>query len=591
MSVLAAALLAACGGGNNSSTANPQSARSGSQGATRERAQGAGHDEVQGTNHADAFRLLTQATFGPTDADLANVQASGVASWIDQQEALPLRYSFLQRWNSDNALLSGTGGASSTSVDSGIYQAALQSDDQLRQRVTLALSEIFVVSMQDLGLSGAKSQTAAAYYDTLQQDAFGNYRTLLQDVALSPAMGEYLSMLGNPLENPRTGRIPDQNFAREVMQLFSIGLLQLNLDGTPKLDGNGNPGETYGPDDIDGLSRVFTGWSWYGPDKSPQRFKSAQGYLTPDRLYTPMQDYPDFHSLSEKNFLGTTIPAQQTPDAPGNLKIAFDALFNHPNTGPFISKQLIQRLVTSNPSPAYVARVATVFNDDGNGTRGNLAAVVKAILLDAEARDPGMAQGPGFGKLREPVLRLTAFLRAYHATSDSGLMLIGSTDDPGTALDQSPLRAPTVFNFFRPEYVNAGGQTAANGLVAPEMQITSETSIAGYVNYMMAGVRAGVGMRGLGSKASRPDVQPDYTAATALANDSSLLVPDVCARLVGDTVDADLITQIRAAVDSIKVPAWNKEHTNGQQIANALGNRVQVAVLLALASPEYITQK
>jgi hypothetical protein len=186
---------------------------------------------------------------------------------------------------------------------------------------------------------------------------------------------------------------------------------------------------------------------------------------------------------------------------------------------------------------------------------------------------------------------MTAFLRAYNATTDSGLVLIGGTDDPGLNLAQSPLRSPTVFNFFRPEYVNAGGQTAAMGLVAPEMQITTETSVAGYVNFMMGGVQRGIGMRGLTGQGSRPDVQPDYTAATALANDSSLLVPDVCARLIGDTVPADLVTQMRTAVDSITVPAWNKDHTNGQAIANALHNRVLVAVLLALASPEYITQK
>jgi uncharacterized protein (DUF1800 family) len=393
------------------------------------------------------------------------------------------------------------------------------------------------------------------------------------------------------MEAPRIGRIPDQNFAREVMQLFSIGLVQLNIDGTPKLDGNGNPAYTYGPADIDGLSRVFTGWSWFGPDKSKQRFYSTPGWLTPDRLYNPMQDYPDYHSVSEKDFLGAVVPAQAQPDPWASLKIGLDTLFNHPNTGPFISKQLIQRLVSSNPSPAYVARVATVFNNDGTGVRGNLGAVVKAILTDNEARDPALAQSPGFGKLREPVLRLTAFLRAYHATTDSGLVLLGSTDDPGTGLDQSPLRSTTVFNFFRPEYVFAGGETAANGLVAPELQITSETTVAGYANYMMGAVARGVGMRGLTGQATRNDVQPDFTAATALAGDSSQLVPDVCARLIGDTVDADLVTQIRAAVDSIAVPAWNKTHSNGAQIANALHNRVLTAVLLALASPEYITQK
>ena len=580
----AATLLAACGGGNNDAAGANTAARANGQGMSHQA-------DGLSTTHADAFRLLTQATFGATDADVATVMAEGVPAWVDQQEALPLRYSYLARWNADNALLAAQGGAGSQDMVSAVYQGALQADDQLRQRITLALSELFVVSMQDLSLGGPKSQSAASYYDTLQQDAFGNFRTLLQDVAVHPAMGQYLSWLGNAKESVKKGRIPDQNFAREVMQLFTIGLVQLNMDGSAKLDGNGLPVYTYGASDIDGLSHVFTGFSWFGPDKNPKRFYSSPAWLTPDRLWNPMQSYPDFHSTLEKDFLKTTIPASDTPDPDGDLKIALDALFNHPNVGPFISKQLIKRLVTSNPSAPYVARVARVFNDDGSGVRGNLKAVVKAVLTDNEARNPDLAAQPGYGKLREPVLRLTAFLRAYHATSDSGLVLIGNTDDAGNGLAQSPLRSPSVFNFFRPEFTFAGGRTSANGLVAPEMQITSETSVAGYINTMMAAVSRGTGMKGLTGQASRPDVQPVFDAAQALAYDSSLLVADVCARLIGDNVNADLITQIRIAVDSINVPPPNKGGTNGQQIANALHNRVLTAVLLALASPEYITQK
>jgi uncharacterized protein (DUF1800 family) len=392
------------------------------------------------------------------------------------------------------------------------------------------------------------------------------------------------------MENPKIGRIPDQNFAREVMQLFTIGLVQLNIDGTPKLV-NGQPVPTYTPADIDGLSRVFTGFSWAGPDTSKQRFFSNPNYLAPERLYTPMQAYPAYHSTSEKDFLGAVIPTQATADPTGDLNIALDTLFNHPNVGPFISKQLIQRLVTSNPSPAYVARIATVFNNDGTGVRGNLKAVVKAILMDTEARDPAKAATASFGKIKEPVLRLTSFLRAYNATSDSGLYLIGLSDDPGTGLAQSPLRSATVFNFYRPGYVNAGGVTAANGMVAPEMQITTETSVAGYANYMMGVVTRGVGLHGMTGGTSRNDVQPDFSAAQNLATDSASLVNDVTARLIGDTVNADLKTQIQTAVDSIKIPVLNKQGTNTAQIENAKHNRVMTAVLLTLASPEYIAQK
>jgi uncharacterized protein (DUF1800 family) len=583
LSSMTAAMLAACGGGSGDASA-PQAA---GDNADRRQAEGA---KALTTNHADAFRLLTQASFGPTDATVSNVMSTGISGWIDAQEALPVRANYLARWNSDNAALAANGGATPQTVDSSFYQAAMANDDQLRERVAYALSQIFVVSMQDLALAGPKSQTSASYMDMLNQDAFGNFRSLLNDVAMHPAMGQYLSTLGNAKEAPKIGRIPDQNFAREVMQLFTIGLVQLNLNGTPKLV-NGQPVPTYGPADIDGLSRVFTGFSWAGPDTSKQRFYSTPGYLADNRLYTAMQAYPQYHSTSEKDFLGAVVPAQGTPDPAASLNTALDTLFNHPNVGPFISKQLIQRLVTSNPSPAYVARVATVFNNDGTGARGNMKAVVKTILTDTEARDPAKAATPGFGKVKEPVLRLTAFLRAYNATSDSNLWLIGSTDDPGVGLAQSPLRSETVFNFYRPGYVSAGGATAANGLVAPEMQITTETSVAGYANFMMGVVQRGVGMKGLLGTASRNDVQPDFSAAQNLATDSASLVNDVTARLIGDTVDASLKSQIQTAVDSIPIPALNKAGSNGPQIENAKHNRVLTAVLLTLASPEYIAQK
>jgi uncharacterized protein (DUF1800 family) len=533
--------------------------------------------------------VLTQATFGPTDADVSNVMNLGDSAWIDAQLAMAPQTNYLARWNSDNAATNGNAG--SQTLDSGIYQAAMADGDQLRQRVAYALSQIFVVSTQDKSIGNAKSQASADYYDMLTKDAFGSFRTLIQDVSLHPAMGNYLSALSNAKENPKVGRIPDQNFAREVMQLFTIGLVQLNIDGTPKLGADGNPIYTYSQADIDGLSRVFTGWGWYGPDNSKARWNSSASVLTPDRMWNPMQAYPDYHSTSEKDFLGVTIPTSATPDTPGDLKVALDTLFNHPNVGPFISKQLIQRLVTSNPSPAYVSRVASVFNNDGTGARGNLAAVVKAILMDDEARNPNNVTNPGFGKIKEPVLRLTSFLRAYHSTSDSGLWLIGTTDDAGDQLDQSPMRSDSVFNFYRPGYMNAGGATAFNGLVAPEMQITDESSVAGYANFMMSVLQRGVGSNGLNGTGTRNDVQPDLSGAVNLATDSTALVNDVTARLIGDTVDADLKTQIQIAVDSITIPAPNKAGTNGPAIAKAKLNRALTAVMLAIASPEYIVQK
>jgi uncharacterized protein (DUF1800 family) len=582
LSAVTAASLAACGGGNGSGTPTAGAAAVGHDARAQSTA------NAGATTHADAFRLLTQATFGPTDADISNVMNQGVSSWLDSQLAMAPQANYLARWNADNAATNGNAG--SQTVDSAIYQAALANPDQLRQRVAYALSQIFVISTQDKSIGNAKSNTSADYYDMLTRDAFGSFRTLIEDVAMHPAMGNYLSTLSNAKENPKVGSIPDQNFAREIMQLFTIGLVKLNIDGTPVLV-NGQPVYTYTQSDIDGMSRVWTGWGWYGPDNSKARWNSSASVLTPDRMWNPMQAYPTYHSTSEKDFLGVVIPVQSTPDPAASRKVALDTLFNHPNVAPFISKQLIQRLVTSSPSPAYVARVATVFNDDGTGVRGNLAAVVKAILMDTEARSATNVTNPGFGKVKEPVLRLTSFLRAYGATSDSGLWLIGTTDDAGLELDQSPLRSESVFNFYRPGYMNAGGATAFNGLVAPELQITTESSVAGYANYMMGVLQRGVGANGLNGQGTRNDVQPNLSGAVALATDSTALVNDVTARLIGDTVNPDLVTQIKIAVDSIVIPAPNKAGTNGPAIAKAKTNRALTAVMLTLASPEYIVQK
>jgi uncharacterized protein (DUF1800 family) len=581
-----AAALAACGGATGGGTAGDRSPEAEAPGMSIAAAPRAARAEAgAGTSRTDAFRLLTQATFGPTEADIEHVMAIGAAAWIDEQLALPVRASHLARWNADNR--ANKDGASPATVESSFYQEAMTDDDQLRQRVTYALSQIFVVSMLDLSLSGSKSQSAASYLDTLAQNSFGTYRALLGAVAVHPAMGQYLSTMGNRKEDPAVGRIPDQNFAREVMQLFSIGLVQLDLDGTPKP----GPVYTYGPSDIDGLSRVFTGFSWAGPDTSAQRFFNNPDAQAQDRLYTPMQPYAQFHSLSEKDFLGKVIPAQAVSRPDQNLDTALDTLAAQPNVAPFISRQLIQRLVTSNPSPRYVARVATVFNDDGHGVRGNLGAVVRAILLDKEARERFVFVRDTYGKVREPVLRLTAFLRAYNAQSDSGKYLIASTDDPGTELAQSPLRARSVFNFYRPGYVSPGGPAEARGMVLPEMQITNESSVAGYANFMIASVRYGVGAHGVDGRAPRCDVQPDYTAATALADDPASLVDDTLARLIGQHVDPTLKTQIVDAVTSVEVPALRPDGSNADYVAKQRQNRVYAAVVLTLASPEFVVQR
>jgi uncharacterized protein (DUF1800 family) len=606
--LLASVFLAACGGGSDGAGASQTASAQSSSGAGTRATQGVGTQATrrtasnvdggadgrsygaEGTTRTDAFRLLTQATFGPVESEVGRVMSLGDAGWIDEQLAKPAQAVHLARWRADDAAAKAKNAkdtAGALSVVSSFYQQALQADDQLRQRTAFALSQIFVVSLVDL--ANERAESVASYYDMLEADAFGNFRKLLQDVAMHPAMGQYLSHLKNRKEDLVLGRVPDQNFAREIMQLFSIGLLQLNTDGTLKLDDNGEPIETYSTADIEGLSSVFTGFSFYGPDTQNARFFGK--LQDPERLVMPMQGYPQYHSVLEKRFLGAVVAPQSPADPAASLKAAIDTIFAHPNVGPFISRRLIQRLVTSAPSPAYVRRVAAVFNNNGLGQRGDLKAVVRAVLLDDEARSATVAADPQYGKVKEPVLRLTAFLRAFGARSDSGKVLMNVTDDPGLSLGQTPLRSPSVFNFYRPGYVPAGGEAAALDMTLPEMQITDESSVAGYVNYVLGAVRVGVGPSGTDGKATRPDLQPDYTALQPLVTDPALLVDTVNARLFGEPVDAALRDETIAAVTSIVIPELNKYGTNQRLIDKAKANRLWTAVALPLVSPEFIVQR
>ena len=310
------------------------------------------------------------------------------------------------------------------------WNSALTGKDALRKRVQFALSELFVISSQD-AIVGQMPRGVAKYDDMLGNDAFGNYRQLLEDVTLNPMMGVYLSILAN--DKGDATRDPDENYAREVMQLFTIGLNKLNADGSMQLDGSGKPIPTYGLTDVQGMAKIFTGFSWNMPGNTSEQAWSGYGamYVGPGfgQDLLPLTAYPNHHSSDEKDFLGTTV-GPGGADAAGDLKFALDALFNHPNLPPFVSKQLIQHLVTSNPSPAYVQRVAAVFMDNGQGVRGDLKAVITAILMDDEARNLNSATSPNYGKLQEPLLRFTHMARAFTAESRSGAFDVGSTEDP-----------------------------------------------------------------------------------------------------------------------------------------------------------------
>ena len=567
-----AAVLVACGGGGGGGTTGP----------------GPAAPEMPASREA-AARFLTQATFGPTDADVDRVLAIGYAAWIDEQFTKPVSQHRLA-WETAEAAAKA---ADPNNSNAGVYQngtinafwkAAVTGEDQLRQRVAYALSQIMVISMQD-GTVGDNPRAVSAYFDLLADKGLGSYRDLLEGVSLHPMMGVYLSHLRNQKADARSGRVPDENFAREVMQLFSIGLHELNADGSAKLNA-GTRIDTYSSADIGGLARVFTGWSWDCPGAPASGCfysGSLSGVSDPDRHFKPMIGYPSFHSTEAKAFLGRTIAAQTTADPRASLQEALDTLANHPNIGPFIGKQLIQRLTSSNPSPAYVSAVAGAFADNGRGQRGDLKHVVKTVLMHPEAR----AMTNTSGKLREPVLRLSAFLRAHGFRSDSGEFRVGNTDNPGTALGQTPMRSPSVFNFYRPGYVAPGTQATAAGLVVPEMQLVHETTAAGYVNFMRDNVGSGVGA--FNSALNRREMQGDFTAELALADRPPDLVALANRKLVYGSMPAVLASEIEGAVASIAIPAATG--SNQAAIDSAKRNRVNTALLLTLVSPEFQVQK
>jgi len=492
-----------------------------------------------------ASRFLSQAAIGYARSDIANVTSQGFSGWLNSQFAMARPQRF---W--DFLTVNGYNSAANQNNQAGfdpmMWSQLMGSADVLRQRVGLALLSQWVVSID--GISTTFRQFAmAAYLDRLWDNAFGNFRDIMEAVSTSTAMGIYLTFLGNRKANPATGSIPDENYARELMQLFTIGLSQLNMDGTPQLPA-GQLVSTYTQADVAQAARVWTGYTY------------ASGVnTTPDRHLLPMVVNAAQFENGGASFLGINVPLG--PDSAQARKVALDGLFQHPNVPPFVSKQLIQHLVTSNPSPAYVQRVANVFADNGSGVRGDMKEVVRAILLDSEARDDGVIASQSFGKLREPVVRLVQWARAFKVTSPTNAWPFGNTNSTANRIGQSPGRAPSVFNFFRPGYVPPGTQLAANGLTAPEFQITAEPSLIAYTNYMQAVIQNGAG-----------EARPDYSALTPLAADSQALLDELNLLLAAGQIHPTVIGQMKTALDSI---------TNTT-------NRIYAAVLLVMASPDYL---
>ena len=578
----AAALLAACGGGGSEGSSPGPGLVAGDSGANPVLSRPASNEE--------AARFLLQAQFSASDADIAAVRNKAYAPWLTEQFNAPADVTGLAWLDSRgyNAISNATRYYdNSYPGDYMIWNQLMTSTDAVRKRAALALSEYFVVSLSGLDVAW-RSHVLAAWWDVLAANAFGNFRKLLEDVTLNAAMGLYLNTKGNMKENAATGRAPDENFGREVMQLFTLGLYQLNLDGSEKRGADGSKLETYTQSDISNIARVFTGWD-FDQTQNVNTLEPVQNRNIPNTSFTrlPMRLNPANHSTLAATFLGSTVPAGT--DGVLALKIALDTLFNHPNVGPFFGKQMIQRLVTSNPSPAYVARVAGAFNNNGAGVRGDLKAVFSAVLLDEEARGAAGLSQPGFGKLREPMLRLVQWGRSFGIASARGSWKIGDLSNPASQLGQSPLRSHSVFNFFRPGYVPPSTALSATQTTAPEFQLVNESSVGGYLNYMQGVIRNGIFVNApdLPNNASNAangfDIAAAYSAELPLAGDAVALVKRLNLLLCAGQLSADNQALIVNALNATAITASSSD--------SARRDRVAAGVLLVMASADYLIQK
>ena len=558
------------------------------------------------SNETLAGRFLIQASFGPSAAAISGLLSTTYSGWIDAQLTMPPTYHLPYVRARANEYLNRNPGNDGyqTPRQEAWWQNAVMAPDQLRQRMAFALSQILVIS-QDSNLDD-DNDGVAAYYDILVRNAFGNYRQLLEEVTLSPMMGTYLSMIRNQKPNTSTGQQPDENYAREIMQLFTIGLSQLNLDGSLKLDLAGLPIPTYTQADIVGLAHVFTGWGPYYDPANPPKQDNGTNQTTSNWFrygwdpLRPMTFYTAFGDLQTRTIVGGVTVAS-TLTGPQRLKLALDTLFNHPNVGPFLARQLIQRFVTSNPSPAYISRVATAFNNNGAGVRGDLGATIRAVLLDSEAHRANPLADGQFGKLTEPLLRITRLFRAfppspriYGATGDNRLFLNLKDSYPYYMDEQAPLYSPTVFNFFKPEFAKPGAITTA-GLVSPEFQIYDDVTAMQETNRNNSLIYSNISVTetvpsGMNIKL---DLSEPLAILTAIASPTptqaaaaqATLVDYFNQRLLGGTMSPFLRQKILDAYTaSVTAPS-----TLSYSAANQL-KRVQMGLYLVMFSPEFNVQ-
>jgi uncharacterized protein (DUF1800 family) len=524
---------------------------------------------------ADAARFLTQASFGPTWSEIQALRTGGYEAWFAAQYAAPASriVPYLDMIDA---------------IPEPVYQNArleawwrntVTGPDQLRQRVAYALSQILVVSDASAALD-IQVYAIGHYYDILVNGAFGNYRDLLGNVTRSPAMGAYLSMLANQKPDVVANVRPDENYAREILQLFSIGLVELHPDGSVRLDNQGQPIPSYDQFHIKTFAHVFTGWHFGNCDGFLFCFP---GYPVAVGWTVPMQAFDDFHHVEpdadpDNNtfLLGVSRPSGGTPES--NLELALDNIFDHPNVGPFIARRLIQNLVTSNPRPQYIARVAAAFDDNGQGVRGDLRAVVRAVLMDIDARNGHQSNPTTFGKVREPLLRQTQLWRAFSAASADGRY---RDWNPEFDFAQAPNRSPSVFNFYLPDY-RPPGEIAAAQLYSPELQIVTETFVTRTANHFWnMAEREHVGSP-FAQNPAADRILVDFRPIQPLAQTIDPLLDRLNVLLMSGQMSSAMRTVLRDYLATIPYTAGND--SGGRR-------RTWEAIHLITTSPEYIVQK
>jgi uncharacterized protein (DUF1800 family) len=568
-------------------------------------------------NLNSASRFLSQATLGAKLADIQSVANLGKEKWLDNQLAMSNSFSmsgyvrYMHRIRVDSMLRNNpSGGYTLDNVgvenwffDASWFQGSLTAPDAVRWRTALALSEILVVS-RNSDLDG-EPYGMASYYDILLRNAFGNYRAILDSITYHPAMGSYLTFLNNKAANPAKQIYPDENYAREIMQLFSIGLFKLNLDGSEMKDANNKSIPTYTNTDIANLAKVFTGLGW-GDRRYLGQYQKDKWSYTKRMKFFPLDSLdwsywngnPIYkgHDPGAKTFLGSTIPnrtslptAQWEQDIPDALNI----IFNHPNVAPFVSRRLIQRLVTSNPSPAYIQRIATIFNNNGSGVRGDLKAVVRAILLDPEACDCNADQNSNYaGMLREPFVRYMNLMRGLKLTTQGGVYR-NSMNDIYNRIEQIPLYSPTVFNFFKPDYIPDGDLKTANRY-APEFQLLNSQTLTGYANALnrwLIDDSPSEFWNLFDNETYKPDQDPSFD----LASDSTLAKNDYVPQLLdkynmilahGAIPKANLEIIRKAIVSMPYTYDWQ-----GKVNQDDIYRRIRIAVFLIMSSPDYLINR